>query len=213
MHKAMKNLIEQVALLDLGSQLKSDPSLANALITFGSENQHQVHPLHYVCDCVFEGKIMEAEALEIAQLFIEYGADIDGEKIVAKDSPLIAASSLYCDEIALYLIDLGADIQHKGTHQGTCLHWACWTGADRVVEKLMKLEIDLEDQQNDFQASPLQWAIHGFLKGGEKNQRQQKTVIASLLQAGASTAFLNPEEVKQSEDYQAIRDLLIPYLN
>lgn len=209
----MKEFIEKADLVQLEENLKTDPSLSNQLIRFGPENQHQVHPLHFICDCVFEGKISDDDALQMAQLLVQYGANINGELQEGKDTPLIAACSLHSDKVALYLIDLQANLIHKGTHGGTALHWACWTGAVQVVEKLLGKGLNLEEKNNEFQASPLHWAIHGFTDAPEKSQRDQKRVIELLLSQGLSTSFLDPHEVRNGEKYQAIKSLLLPYMN
>ena len=43
----------------------------------------------------FVKKISDEEAIEIAKIFLEYGANIDGDKAAGKDTPLIAAASLH----------------------------------------------------------------------------------------------------------------------
>ena len=167
-------------------QLEGNPLLIHENINFGPENQHTVHPIHFLCDCVFEEKIDELTALKVFEVLIEHQIDLNGKLEVGRDSPLIAASSLYCDDIAIRLIDLGADLNHHGTHNGTCLHWAAWTGASAVVKRLVQENIDLEDDKNEFRCSPLLWGVYGLKEAKGKNVRDQKGAIEALLANGAN---------------------------
>jgi len=185
-HNDMVNLIETGDYGAIADLLKENPDLKDKYVEFGINNEHSVHPLHYACDCVFEYKIVEIIALQIVKSFIEAGADVNGKVIPLKDTPLIAAVSLYCDQIALFLLaQEGIDKNHKGTHGGTILHWAAWTGSLLVTENLINDEAPLNDVDSEFGATPLHWAVNGLMQTSERNNRQQLKVIASLLKAGA----------------------------
>ena len=191
-HNNMTNLIETGDYGAIATLLKEIPDLKDKYVEFGVNNEHLVHPLHYACDCVFEYKIVEIIALQIVKIFIEAGADVNGNAILLKDTPLIAAVSLYCDQIALFLlIQEGIDISHKGTHGGTALHWASWTGSLLMTEKLISDKTLLNSVDNEFGATPLHWAVNGLMQTSERNNRQQLEVIASLLKAGADPMIVD----------------------
>ena len=191
-NKLIRNYFESGDISLINTALKTYPEIKDKYIKFGFANQHTVHPLHFACDCVFENKIDESTALEIIKLYIAAGCDINGNAKNLKDTPLIAAISLYCDQAAKILIDNNANLSHRGTHGGTALHWAAWTGALSITEILIAKDVNLELKDNDFGATPIHWAINGILHFGEK-QRDQKRIIETLLEAGA-----NPEIVDKS---------------
>lgn len=211
----IKSAIENGDIAELKSLLKEQPAQANRGISFGSFNKHKLHPLNFICDRVFENKIDENTALQMVEVFLNEGAAINGNNLT-KDTPLIAASSLYCKEIAVFLIDQGADIHHKGTHGGTALHWASWTGSDKIVQRLLKEKVDLEDADNEFKCTPLLWAIHGMKTNHERNHRNQVGVVEHLLQAGAdpNAKFQSGKkatEVLHAEKDEKVIALLIQY--
>lgn len=177
----------------LAGQLEARPELANQAVAFGPDGQYRVHPLHFVCDVVFERKLPESKALELVEILVGHGADVNGRLVNAttKDSPLIAASSLGCEKIGLFLLNRGADPRDRGTHNGTTLHWAAWTGSEEIVSELLKRSVDLNDQQDEFRSTPLLWAINGWFNSNEVNHRQQPQVIIALLKAGADPNAIN----------------------
>ncbi|MBD3274658.1 MAG: hypothetical protein GF372_05070 [Candidatus Marinimicrobia bacterium] len=185
MLRQMKKSIANGDPAGLSGLISDQPSAVNTLIPFGPDNAHQVHPLHYICDCVFEQKIDENTALQLAQILLEFGADVNASEGTSLDTPLIAACSLHCDDLALLLLRQGADPTLKGTHGGSSLHWASWTGALRAVAEILEYDIPLDDNMNEFQCTPLLWAVDGYLNARERNVREQLGVIFTLLEAGA----------------------------
>lgn len=177
----------------LKKQLTGSPELANQLITQRSGDPHRVSPIHWACDVVFEKKSEETTALKMVRMLVDAGADINGKipDNTSNDTPLITASSLYCDTIAIYLLDQGADPKPRGTHQATALHWASWTGSAKVVERLLREEVDLDDQGDEFHSTPLLWAINGWLNPNSRNKRDQPKVMELLLAAGADPNLKN----------------------
>lgn len=199
----------------LKEQLKVMPELANQAIAQGEKSAYRVHPIHRVCDAVFEKKITETTALEMVRLLVTQGADVNGKKsdTTSMDSPLITASSLYCDTIAIYLIEQGADPSPRGTHGGTALHWASWTGSAEVVARLLEGEVAIDDQGDEFQSTPILWAINGWLNTKKRNHRAYPEVVAQLLEAGADPNAVNGDgkralELISSSDDPALFALL-----
>ena len=179
----MKRLIENGDVAALRERLEQRPAAANTVIHFGSSAEHAVAPIHYVCDCVFEDKLSEEEGLELVETLVEYGAYTRGTYGTSYDTPLIAAISLLCEDIAAFLLDNGADANARGTHRGTPLHWAAWTGGDHITARLLEEGVDVDDREDEFGATPLIWAVNG---AHNTRLRGQVAVVEQLLAAGAN---------------------------
>ena len=179
----MKELIESGDLPAIKNHLEENPAAANTVIHFGHYSDQAVAPIHYACDCVFEERIREEQALKIVQELVRHGAHINGTKGTSPDPPLIAAISLLCEKIAIWLLERGADPHARGTHRGTALHWAAYVGADQVVPYLLGRDFDLEDREDEFGATPLIWAVNG---AHNTRTRGQVKVVQLLLEAGAN---------------------------
>lgn len=73
--------------------------------------------------------------------------------------------------VARFLLDKGADINHRGFFGGTGLHWAAIHGHRETVEFLIRCGADLQLRDLEFQSTPLGWAREG-----------KQAEIAALLQ-------------------------------
>ena len=158
----LKELIIKKDYEGIRSALSANRSLANEPIAL---DPHPVaaHPLHRLADGVFVGAYSDQEAVGMAKILIEFGADINGGELIAKkDTPLIAACSLNADLLALYYIGLGADIHHAGTHGGTALHWASWCGRPILAKALIEAGAVVNQRCIDFESTPLRWAKLGY---------------------------------------------------
>lgn len=190
----IKELITNVDYDGLRDLLSQNPALANEGIALSEMDDRKAHPLHRICDGVFNNVYTDAEAVEMAKIFLEFGANMDGFGLVEKkDTPLVAAASLHADEVALLYIENNANIHHGGCHGGTPLHWAAWCGRDKVVERLLKEKLDINKRCIDFKSTPLFWAMHGLKNGGEKNRHHQEKCIQMLIEAGADKNIPNAE--------------------
>lgn len=187
----LRDLILKGDAHDVRERLDANSAEANDPIPISSTNRSKVHPIHFVCDCIFEGKLDSGVGERIVRLLVDAGSDINATPPGIRDSPLISACSLLCDDIAIYLIRQGADVLPRGTHGGTCLHWACWTGSDRVVKELLLHPVDLEDRDNEFKCSPLLWAVDGLIHAKEGNRRNQRECILTVVKAGARIDSVN----------------------
>ena len=97
--------------------LSNNPNLANEGIPYDDVNTTKAHPLHRICDGVFSKKYTDEEAVKMAKIFLEYGANVNGNKLAEKhDTPLIAAVSLYADQVAIFYIENGANILSSDRH-------------------------------------------------------------------------------------------------
>jgi uncharacterized protein len=192
----MKNLIDNKDFKGIREALSNNPGLANKGIPYDDENTTIAHPLNRICDGVFTKKYTEEEAIEMARIFLEYGANINGDKLTEKKyTPLIAAASLHADHVAIFYIEKGANINHAGCHGGTALHWAAWCGRDKVVSRLMQEDIEINKRCIDYNATPLFWAVHGLKNGDGNNRQNYFECIKILIQNRADKNIPNGEGV------------------
>ncbi|HUR12510.1 MAG TPA: ankyrin repeat domain-containing protein [Flavitalea sp.] len=190
----MQNAISSVDLKTIRQLLSENPSLANEGLPYSDGNSVPAHPLHRICDGIYEKRYSDEDGVEMATLFLACGADINGNVTAKnKDTPLVAACSLHADLVALFLIQKGADLEHPGCHGGTPLHWAAWCGRDVVVSKLLERKVPINKLCDTFKSTPLFWAFHGFRSGEKKNRFQYTACIRKLMEAGADRTIPNFE--------------------
>ena len=178
--------------------LANDPSQANALIRWGVNDCVSTHPLHYVSDMLFEGKLQRGLELPLIDALIQAGSNLDFQKNGKGDTPLIGAASLGAEDVGLRLLHAGANPDLRGLFGETALHWAALLGEDRLAEKLIK-DADLNLKDEKYQSTPLGWAIHGWSNPPAGNQARQREVVMLLVAAGAK---VEPEWL-ESEDVRA----------
>jgi ankyrin repeat protein len=190
----MKKLIDNKDYEGIKHALLNNPNLANEGIPYDDLNTTKAHPLHRICDGVFSKKYTDEEAVEMAKIFLKYGANVNGNKPTEKhDTPLIAAASLYADQVAILYIENGANINHAGCHGGTAVHWAAWCGRDKVVRRLIKEGAEINKRCIDFKATPLFWAVHGLKNGDKNNMHNHLECVKILIQSGAENNIPNSE--------------------
>jgi uncharacterized protein len=190
----IKTLIDSKNYEGLKQALSNNPTLANEGIPYDELNTTVAHPLHRICDGVFTKKFTDEEAVKIAKIFLEHGSNVNGNMTMEKkDTPLIAAASLYADDVAMLYIANGADISHAGCHGGTALHWAAWCGRDKVVRRLIEEGAEINKLCIDFKATPLFWAIHGLKRDDNGNIHHQVECAKILIQSGADKSIPNAD--------------------
>lgn len=190
----IRELIERCDVAGIRDVLTRHPEMANAGIALGSQDATPAHPLHRLCDGVFNGTYSDEQAREMALVFISCGSDVNGGTLVEnKDTPLTAAASLHAELTGISYVAHGASVQHPGCHGGTALHWAAWCGRDKLVAALIRAGAPLEQRCKDFYSTPLFWAIHGYKRGGEENRWQQLECARLLIAAGAEKDTRNAE--------------------
>src|SRR5664279_4680761 len=107
----MKKLIDNKDYKGIEQALTNNLNLANEGIPYNDVNTTKAHPLHRICDGVFSEKYTDEEGVKMAKIFLEFGANINGNKLTEKeDTPLIAASSLHADQVAIFYVEKGATI-------------------------------------------------------------------------------------------------------
>jgi len=216
MNDKLKIIIEKMDLAGLRQLLTNNPSLANEGITIPYDNKctTKAHPLHRFCDAVFANKITDEEAIEIAKIFIDHGANIDGDKTTQnKDTPLLAAASLRAEKLGIYYIVNGADIYYADKNDGaTALHWAAYCGKNKLVERLIQEKAQVDQRDTSYNSTPLGWAIEPFITDNKFDAYHQMSCIKLLLKAGADITALNNDKIQclhlLSKDDLELKNLL-----
>jgi hypothetical protein len=191
--------------------LSEEPSLANELIRWGEGQTCHTHPLHYVSDMLFEGRLAKGAEIPLIDILIEAGADLnfqrdreDGKK---SDTPLIGAASLGAEDAGIRLLDAGARPEARGLFGETALHWAAMLGEDRLAARLIsgieKELLNLRDER--YKSPPLGWAVYGWSNPPTGHHGHHPAVVALLIASGASVEpdVLESEVVRRNPPIMA----------
>jgi ankyrin repeat protein len=204
--QTLKLLFESRNYEGLKKVLAENPALANQGIAYDEQNSTKAHPLHRLCDGVFNKNFSDEDAVEMAKILLDNGANVNGQvSEEKKDTPLIAAASLFAEQVGLLYIDRGANIHHAGTHGGTALHWAASLGRDRLVQRLIDEKAEINKRCIDFQGTPLLWAVHGYKFHNGRNVYHQSECVKLLVEAGADKTIPN-KEGRQPIDFLEEKD-------
>ena len=193
MGQTVKKLMEQKDTNGLRKTLTDNPILANEGITIPYDFfcRTKAHPLHRICDAVIAHKMTDDEAINLAKIFLEFGADINGYN---DGSPLLAASSLHAEQLGIFYIDNGANVNITDKNdKASALHWAAFCGRDKLVDKLIKSNAAIDEPDKTYQSTPLGWAIHCLSSNDESNRHNQLGCIKLLIKAGADIKKLRVE--------------------
>ncbi len=79
----------------------------------------------------------------------------------------------------------GLPVTAVSQHHATALHWAAWHGNAEMVQLILQHQPDLEDIANDFESTPLGWAVYGSENGWHKETGDYASTVEALIQAGA----------------------------
>ncbi len=213
MENTIKKLIATADYEGLKQILSQHPNFANEEIAYDEVNTAKAHPLHRICDGVFSKTYTDEQALAMAKIFVDHGARINGnEMIIEKDTPLIAACSLYADKVALYYIEQGAELNHPGCHGGTALHWAAWCGRPQVVEKLVQAGAAINQVSVKYKSTPLIWAMNALKENDAKNTGSLVKCINILIAAGADKTIPDADGETyfdyMNDEQSGLKDLL-----
>jgi hypothetical protein len=104
------------------------------------------------------------------------------------------------------MLESGWPIGARGQHGATALHWASWHGNAEMVKEILKHRPNLEDTGNDYQGTPLGWAMHGSENGWYCKTGNYAGVVQLLCAAGAKI----PEKLSGTAPVQ---DALRKYQN
>jgi hypothetical protein len=204
----VKTAIETGDAVALAQLLAGNAALANELIRWGENGRISTHPLHYVCDMLFNGVLPKGKELPLIDALIAAGADVDFRKPGKGETALIGAASLGAEDVGLRLLDAGADPALAGIFGETALHWAGMMGEDRLAARLVAgADLNLKDKQYD--SSPLGWCVHGWHNPPKGNQGRQIEIARCLVAAGATIEPRMLEAVRAHGD-SAILAVLEP---
>ncbi|NNF35203.1 MAG: hypothetical protein HKN68_13915 [Saprospiraceae bacterium] len=211
----VKKLIENKNANGLKELLSKNPNLANKGITIPYDLTCRVkaHPLHRLCDAVFAGRISDDEAVILAKILLENGANIDGDKNKHEGTPLLAAASLHAEQVGIFYIDNGADVHYTYNNDGaSALHWAAYCGRDLLVERLIKANVEIDKPDKEYHTTPLGWAIHSLQTIDKGNEHNQLNCIKLLLKNGADTKKLDEKKsdylLRLSKDDRDLQNLI-----
>lgn len=70
-------------------------------------------------------------------------------------------------------------------HQGSALHWAAWHGNAELVRLILMQTPPLEDTANEYNSTPMGWALHGSENAWEPKKGDHPATVEALLEAGA----------------------------
>lgn len=213
MARSVKQLLEQKDQEGLRKALADEPRLANQGMTIPYDLfcRVQAHPLHRLCDAVYSGKMMEEEALVLAGILLEHGADING---FGHGPPLLAAASLHTDQLGMLYIDHGADVRLTDAQdQASALHWAAYCGRDLLVDRLIQAQAPLDLPDRSHGSTPLGWALHALASMNKANLHHQPACLHLLVRAGADIHALNRLAREQlfalADEHKELKDALL----
>jgi ankyrin repeat protein len=109
--------------------------------------------------------------------------DLAAEAISRDPLAVVQAAREDNTKAALLMLELGFPIEGRGQHGGTALHWAAWQGNAELAKALLAngATEQLRIRDDDFKATPLDWAKHGRENCGRGDY---ETVIDLLTAAG-----------------------------
>jgi ankyrin repeat protein len=93
------------------------------------------------------------------------------------------------------MLEAGWPADARGQHRGTALHWACFHGNAEMARELIRHRAPLDAKDNDFNGTPLGWAIHGSENGWHCQTGDYAGTVKALLEAGAKP----PENIDGSD--------------
>jgi len=102
---------------------------------------------------------------------------------------------------ARLMLAAGLPVESFGQHHATPLHWAAWHGNAELVRLILTYNPPLENADNDYKVTPLDWAIHGSQNGWYRESGDYPATVEVLLAAGARL----PQEIGGTD---AVRDVL-----
>ena len=138
--------------------------------------------------CPLDEKLLNAcwlhdEAM-VTELLTEHPAL--SETLTGAGRRQLAHAARNNDTIAARLmLTAGLPVDAFSQHHAMPLHWAAWHGNAELVRLILAHRPPLENADNDFHATPLNWAVHGSQNGWFRKSGDYITTVQLLLDAGA----------------------------
>jgi ankyrin repeat protein len=129
----------------------------------------------------------------------------------ARSAPPEAASRIVGaagrnDARAVHLmLESGWPATATGERNRTALHWSAWHGNAEAVRELILHGANLEARENEFNGTPLGWALHGSENSWHREVGEYGATIDALLAAGAKLPELRPGLEVSEEARAALR--------
>jgi hypothetical protein len=86
---------------------------------------------------------------------------------------------------ARLMLIAGFPVESFGQHHATPLHWAAWHGNAELVRLILTYQPPIENADNDYKVTPLNWAMHGSQNGWHREAGDYPATVEALLDAGA----------------------------
>ena len=83
------------------------------------------------------------------------------------------------------MLEAGLPVDTFSQHHATALHWAAWHGNTELVRLILAHDPPLENADNDYKGTPLDWAIHGSENSWHPEKGDYAATVRVLLEAGA----------------------------
>ena len=83
------------------------------------------------------------------------------------------------------MLAAGLPVESFGQHHATPLHWAAWHGNAELVRLILTYNPPIENAENDYKVTPLNWALHGSQNGWYRETGDYPATVEVLLKAGA----------------------------
>ena len=103
------------------------------------------------------------------------------------------------------MLSAGWPLDVRGNLGATALHFASWLGNTEIVRELLKHGAPVDVRGDQYNMTPLGWAIHGSENSWRKNEGDYAGVVELLLDAGAAAPKLDGE----LEASAAVREVLM----
>lgn len=101
------------------------------------------------------------------------------------------------------MLAAGWPVDARGQHGGTALHWAAWHGDRAMVAEILRYHPPLELKDQDFDATPLGWAVYASVHGWHPDRGDYAGTVADLVAAGANASVVR-EDFVASEPVRAV---------
>ena len=95
-------------------------------------------------------------------------------------------------EAATTMLAIGFPLTGRGMDGGSALHVASWLGEAELVRALIQKGAALEDRNNRYGSTAIEWACHGSIHSGPDKAADHVGTVRALFEAGADTTRLPP---------------------
>jgi len=133
-------------------------------------------------------RVVEACWIEDEDALARFRRDVPdvNSALEETDRTLVAHAARNNKTVAVRLmLESGLPVGARGQHRATPLHWAAFHGNADMVREILRFKPPLDDTGNDFNGTPIGWAIHGSEHGWYSRDGNYPRVVELLLAAGA----------------------------